>query len=243
METVEKKFEHPEAAAVLDKMMGMWFHYHPPTNVKSANITIANGYHEAIWGFMQWDIEEVKEAPKAVIEEIVKAMLNTGINRAFELILFLRSINKEWAEALVLEVAEAVVSNPHPNSYLKVFWILSEINGLPDTLIKRGMVINQKRGFYLLSPKESKAIIDTLNANLEFWLLEKARRSDGIFHMAKSGIPVFSNTVLGVREQTSKGVLLHILDNEKALLYKGKPVKVPDDVRTVDEAMKAAMLS
>ncbi len=243
METMEKKFEYPEVAAVLRKMMGKWLHYHPPTDVRSANIAIANGYHEALWQFLNEHIEEAKELPQAVIKEITEAIISTGINRAYDLILFLRNIGKEWTEALVLEMVEAAVSNPHPNSYLKVFWILSEINGLPSTLIKRGMIINQKRGFFLLTPKESKAIIDILNANLEFWLVEKDRRSEDIFHMAKSGIPVFSNTVLGVLEQTSAGVLLHVFNKKKALLYKGKPIKVPDYVETVAKAIKVAKLS
>jgi len=241
MEELERKFSYPEEAAILDSMMGKWLHYHPATDVKSANISIANGYHEAIWRFLHEHIEEARGAPKEVISEITQAMINTGINRAFDLITFLCCTYTEWAKELVIKVAEAVFTSQHPQSSYQTFLILSEINNLPDELIKKGMTVNQRRGFIFLTPTANKEMIALLNANLTFWLIEKIRYrgNDQKLYSLKSGIPIFAQSAWEVLEQTDSGVLLSAWEQtgERFLLHGGKATKIPEKVMTVATAL------
>jgi hypothetical protein len=239
-----RKFSYPKEAALLDDMMGTYLRYHPSTDIKSANISIANGYHEAIWKFLKEHIEEAKGASLLVVKEIVQGMIDTGINRAFELILFLRSINKEWAEELVLKVAEAVFASEHPQRSYQTFLTLSEIDNLPGDLIKKGMAVNQKRGFMFLTPRESKEIIAILNANLPFWLVEKFphRGSRKKLYFLDSKIPIFGQGAWKVIEQRDGGILLSAweLPGERFLLHKGKVVKIPNRISTLKSALKYA---
>lgn len=245
MEGIWEQFE--AAATLRDMAKGLLLPY-SSDEVKAGQKFIADGYQEALWRFLDYNREDAKKASRKKIERIVKAMLDTkSIKRIYDLICFLRELGTNWSEELVVEAAEMVVASPHPNVSYQTFFILSQISNLPDDLIKKGMAINQRRGFIYLTSKKNKEMVALLNANLDFWLIDKIPGLTYGFPdytpgcrlcLSRSGIPVFSQDKWEVIEQTSAGVLLHGF-GQNALLHERKAVRIPEGVKTVEVALNA----
>jgi hypothetical protein len=240
--TIIRKFQYPEAAALLNEMLGGWFTYNQRLEILPTNASIARGYHEPIWRIFFGNINEARDLSEENITKFVRLFLETGTSHASELCFFLHSIKTSWSKKLILKVAEAVFDGKPLNPY-QVYDITINFGCvLSDDICKKGLAANHRGGFTQLTVKENREMFSVLNESLSgLWLINKVREPDDevsecdeLYLISK--FVVLMPTVWKLIEKTDKGTLIKG-QYGKYLLYNGRAPKVYSGLSTVDEAI------